>query len=269
MLAELQSRSSQVGQLSVELAASQATLSSALATVEQHSQQCADLAQHLAQHDQALAVARQELEEHAVQITSASDAASECWQAVAADNMRGLATARLSPLSPEQLCWSILNITGQLNTHIQIELAELEKQSPLAADADAATRNARQLQAVRLAFDKLRGNADVWVALYASGPDKTQDDFFASADQALYTANSGSVFAWAGPGVNVTQQALTMTDDQQVAQVLYWTLLCRLPNALERQLVVDQLAGVGDQRAAVLQEMVWSLLASAEFRFSF
>ena len=60
-----------------------------------------------------------------------------------------------------------------------------------------------------------------------------------------------------------------MTDDQQVAQVLYWTLLCRLPNALERQLVVDQLAGVGDQRAAVLQEMVWSLLASAEFRFSF
>jgi hypothetical protein len=269
ILAELQARSSQVGQLQAELGDRQTSLTTAVGLVEQSSQQQAAAKVQMQQFDQSLVVARQAVEENAIVIAAANDAANESWQAVAADNARNLATARLSPLSPEQLCWSILNVTGQLNTHIQIELAELEKQSPLPADADSTTRTARQVQAVRLAFDKLRGNADVWVSLYASGPDKTQDDFFASADQALYTANSGSVFVWAGPGVNVTQQALTMTDDQQVAQALYWSLLCRIPNAEEQLLVIEQLAGAGDQRAAVLQEMVWSLLASAEFRFSF
>ncbi|MEO8269119.1 MAG: DUF1553 domain-containing protein, partial [Aureliella sp.] len=197
------------------------------------------------------------------------ESSSELWSAVCQDAARNLSVARLSPLSPEQLCWSTLRITGQLDNYTQVELAELEKASPLAVDADASALRGRQLLAVRAAMDKLRGYADVFVSLYASGPDKTQDDFFASADQALYTANAGSVFAWAGPSAPVTHQAIETKDDALVANELYGCLLCRPPTNTETELVRDQLAGAGEGRSELIQEMVWSLLASAEFRFSY
>lgn len=188
--------------------------------------------------------------------------------AVWKDNEAQLAVTGLYPLTAEQMCWSTLRVTGVLDAYVRGELAELEKQSPLPAEADEATKNQRQRQAVRQAIEKLRGIADQYVALYASGPDKTQDDFFASADQALYVANGGSVFSWAGPGNNnPTQLATTLTDPAEVAKVLYWSYLCRLPNAEETQFVTEQLAAAGDQRNTIIQEMAWSLLASAEFRF--
>ena len=100
-------------------------------------------------------------------------------------------------------------------------------------------------------------------------PDKTQDDYFASADQALYVANGGSVFAWAGPGNNnPTQVATTLDDPSEVARVLYWSYLCRQPTSDEIAMVTEQLDSAGDQRNAIIQEMAWSLLASAEFRFT-
>ena len=67
----------------------------------------------------------------------------------------------------------------------------------------------------------------------------------------------------------MTQQAIGMSDDRQVAQTLYGCLLCRQPTESETELVAHQLSSAGDGRAAVIQEMVWGLLASAEFRFSF
>jgi hypothetical protein len=44
-------------------------------------------------------------------------------------------------------------------------------------------------------------------------------------------------------------------------------LLARQPSAEEIKLVNDQLVTSGDGRNTVIQEMVWGLLASAEFRF--
>ena len=188
---------------------------------------------------------------------------------IADDSTRQFSSAGLFSLSPEQLCWSTLRVTGVLDAYIRTEDAELEKQSPMSADADEAAKAKRRQQAVQQAIDKLRGNADHYASLYASGPDKTQDDFFASADQALYVANGGSVFSWAGPGNNnPTQAATALTDNAEVAKVLYWSYLCRRPSEEEVTLVVDQLSSAGDNRNGVIQEMAWSLLASAEFRFS-
>lgn len=269
ILLELQTRSGQVGQMQADLAAAEVEMATALGHTTALEQQATEHAQTLEHLAQRLSAARDSLAAQQGSLTASQEASTELWDVVRQDAARNLSTARLSPLSPEQLCWSVLRITGQLDAYSQVALAELEKASPLAADADAATRRQRQRQALRAAFDKLRGNADVFVSLYASGPDKTQDDFFASADQALYTANSGSVFVWAGPGANVTQQAIGMSDDRQVAQTLYGCLLCRQPTESETELVAHQLSSAGDGRAAVIQEMVWGLLASAEFRFSF
>lgn len=215
-----------------------------------------------------IAVARDAVTAKETELAAANTTTTEKFKSIEHEASRQLATAALQPLTPEQLCWSTLRVTGVLDAYMRTEAAELEKATPLAVDADATTKALRHRQALRQAFDKLRGHADAFVSLYASGPDKTEDDFFASADQALFTANAGSVYAWAGPGNdNVTQKAIAMTDNAQIAQMMYWTLLCRPPTAEESQLISEQIVASGENRNAVIQEMVWGLLASVEFRF--
>ncbi len=237
------------------LAKQDSELESQLTRHKEHLQQLASLQTQREQQ-------RRQLEATQVNINTQA-------QSISSDSEAQLASVGLVPLTAEQMCWSTLRVTGVLDAYIRTEIAELEKQSPLPADADDANRARRQQQAVRQAIEKLRGIADHYVSLYASGPDKTQDDYFASADQALYVANGGSVFGWAGPGNNnPTQVATSLTDPAEVARVLYWSYLCRQPSPEETAMVSEQLASAGDQRNAIIQEMAWSLLASAEFRFT-
>ena len=218
--------------------------------------------------EERIALAKADVTKKEADLASAITVVSQSWIAVQKEATQNMALAAMQPLTPEQLCWSTLRVTGILDAYIRTEAVELEKQSPMPADADASAKATRHRQSVRGAYDKLRGNEDVYVSLFASGPDKTEDDFFASADQALYTANAGSVFAWAGPGNNnVTQAAIGLSDNTEIAKLIYWTLLCRNPAAEEVQLVSEQIASSGENRNAVIQEIVWSLLASAEFRF--
>ncbi len=265
---ELEARRNQAVAIQTAFDAARQTADAAMAATEARAQELATHQANKKAIDDRIAAARATVATQEAALTEAKNATNEKWMAINADASRQLMIAPLQALTPEQLCWSTLRVTGVLDAHIRAEAAELEKHSPLAADADAATKAIRHRQAVRGACDKLRGNADVYVSLYASGPDKTEDDFFASADQALYTANAGKVFAWAGPGNNnVTQQAIALTDNTEIARAMYWTLLARQPTVEETKMVNEQVAASGDGRNAVIQEMVWGLLASAEFRF--
>jgi myosin heavy subunit len=265
---ELEARRNQAGAMQTALDAAKQVVVTATAATAARTQEMAVHQANRKAIDDRIAAARASLATQEAALSASKNSANEKWQTICVDASRQLATASLQALTPEQMCWSTLRVTGVLDAYIRNEAAELEKQTPLAADADAATKAIRHRQAVRGAYDKLRGNADVYVSLYASGPDKTEDDFFASADQALYTANAGNVFAWAGPGNNnVTQQAIALTDNAEIARVIYWTLLARQPSAEEVKLVNEQIVASGDGRNAVIQEMVWGLLASAEFRF--
>jgi len=170
-------------------------------------------------------------------------------------------------LSPEQLGLSTLHATHVLGNYVNNEIAELEKQSPLAPDAPQDQKDARKLQATRQAIDKLRGNIDVFASLYSSGIGQTNDEFFASPDQALYMANGGAVFNWAAAsGSNPAGLAIQQTDPQQAAVMMYRSLLAREPSGSEKQWVAEQLASVPDQKAIVAQELAWGILTSSEFR---
>ncbi len=126
----------------------------------------------------------------------------------------------------------------------------------------------RQLEAVRGANDKLRGNIDVFANLYASGVGQTADDYFASPDQALYMANGGAVFPWSGPnGQNITARMISQADNALAAQDLYNTLLAREPIDSEKALVNEALTAAGAARAPIAQELVWAILTGVEFRF--
>ncbi len=195
------------------------------------------------------------------------DACSNAMQNVLEERQKSVHLAQTRPLSPEQLCLSILQTTGVLKNHIAAESAELEKQSPLVADATTEQWIARTLQATRQAIDKLRPHMDVFANLYSSGVGQTSDEFFASPDQALYMANGGSVFQWSAPSNNnVTEKLVQQADPQIATSVLFQSLLARVPTSAEQHWIGELLSNAGEKKSAVAQELVWSLLTSSEFR---
>lgn len=170
-------------------------------------------------------------------------------------------------LSPEQFGWSILAATNVHTNYIANERAELDKNAPLAADAPAEQQQARMLQAVRSARDKLQGNIDTFSNLYSSGVGQTSDDFFASPDQALFVANGGSVYAWAAPsGTNLTNLAIQSPDPLAATQLLARGLLARPATASELQWIPETISKALDTKPAVIHELVWGILAGVEFR---
>ena len=180
--------------------------------------------------------------------------------------------AALQPLSPEQLCWSIFKVTGVYDRYRQAEIAELDKASPLSEEAkqDAAQVAARERDIEQRTYDKLKGNVGTFASVYGAAAGQPQTDFFATADQALFAANGGSIISWVAPaGGNVTERVINEADPHKAAEELYLAVLSRLPSDEESTDVMNYLAARPNDRPAAAQELVWGLLASAEFRFSY
>ena len=170
-------------------------------------------------------------------------------------------------LSPEQFGWSILTATNILSSYIDNEKAELDKNVALAPDAPASEQQARILQSVRQARDKLQGNIDTFSSLYSSGVGQTNDDFFASPDQALFVANGGSVYGWAAPsGSNLTHRAIQTPDPRSAVELLVRGLLSRPASSSELEWVRELIGKNPESKSAVFHELVWGILAGVEFR---
>lgn len=180
-------------------------------------------------------------------------------------------TAQLKPLTPEQMCWSILKVTGIYDRYRQAEEAELNKTKPLdeAARNDPSQVRARAFELEQRTFDKLKGNVASFVAIYAAAAGQPQNDFFATADQALFAANGGLVNGWVAPaGGNVSERMIAEKAADKAAEDLYLTILTRLPSPEESADVARVLTEQAANKPAAVQELVWGLLTSAEFRFN-
>lgn len=176
----------------------------------------------------------------------------------------------LKPLMPEQMGWSFLQATGVIEQYRQAADAEVEKTLPKAqAEMDPAQKLAREQQVAQNVYDKLKGNLGVFVQFYAAAPGQPQDDFFATADQALFLANGGVLNSWLNPsGVNLTQRMVNLQDPAAVAEELYVSVLARRPSDVEKAAVVQALAARPTEKPVVAKELAWGLLTSAEFRFN-
>ena len=178
---------------------------------------------------------------------------------------------QLKPLSPEQMAWSTLKVTGVYDRYRQTEENELNKSKPLSDQAkkDPAQVKARAFEIEQRTFDKLKGNVGAFVSVYAAGAGQPQNDFFATADQALFEANGGSVNSWIAPaGGNVADRMVREKDLPKAADDLYLTILSRSPSPDESTDVVRVLTERASNKPAAVQEVVWGLLTSAEFRFN-
>jgi Protein of unknown function (DUF1549)/Protein of unknown function (DUF1553) len=156
-------------------------------------------------------------------------------------------TAVLKPLSPEQLAFAMMQATGY---------ADAERQAlgkNLTEDALHA---------------KLAPQVQPFVATFGSLPGQPQPDaFLATLDQTLFLKNGGVVRNWlaARPGSLVDRLA-KLPDANAIADELFLGVLTRYPTSDERTAVADVLHG--GKTPALLAEMAWALLASAEFRFN-
>jgi predicted nucleic acid-binding Zn-ribbon protein len=178
------------------------------------------------------------------------------------------ALAQLKPLSPEQIGWSILKVTGVYDRYRRAEEAELDKSKPRDAK-DPAQGRARAIEVERRIFEKLKGNVAPFVSVYAAGAGQPQNDFFATADQALFVANGGSINGWIAPGGgNVSERMVLEKDTRKAAEDLFLTILSRPPTSDESADVARVLAVPTDAKPAAVQGLVWGLLTSAEFRFN-
>ncbi|MFM7129701.1 MAG: hypothetical protein ACKO0V_10130, partial [bacterium] len=178
--------------------------------------------------------------------------------------------AGLKPLSPESLAWSIMKATRVYDNYWKTESAALEKAKPAteAQKKDAAWLAARDVEIEAAVYGKLKSYPTQFARLYGLGEGQPQSDFFASADQALYIANGGSVASWCMPSAgNPADLMIKAKTPGEAAEALYIGVLGRRPDSDESRLVAEALAKADAKtRATVARDLVWGLLASPEFR---
>jgi hypothetical protein len=202
---------------------------------------------------------------------AAAEASGEAAAAMAPKWSESFALARLTPLTPEQLCWSMLRATGQLELQRASAAAEWDKKNPMsdAEKADPARQAARRDGVESLVWEQLRGVEEQFIRLFANSAGSPQTDFFATADQALYFENAGAVRGWLSPNNgNLADRLLKAPDVPALAQELFLSVLGRPPLPVETSDVAAALEGrPPDQKPAVIADLGWGLLTSNEFRF--
>ncbi len=187
------------------------------------------------------------------------------------------AVANMKGLSPEQLFESLL-VATQASAVLEHQIDEALSEEATEAAAKAAEKpdskkpaaeepDAEKIVEARRA--KRAARVAEFVTMFGSVPGQPEGNFAASLPQALFLANSETVSGWVPAKLsNLTEQLTGLDDSTKIADELYLSVLSRMPDEAERTLVKEHLeAGKADRPKAVAA-VVWSLLASAEFRLN-
>lgn len=225
----------------------------------------------LATLEPRLAALEPELAAAAAKLTAASQQFTRATEECILRETRQFATASLKPMSAEQLAWSVMRAVGLADQLRAASDAEVNAKTPLtdAIRNDPAQMAARNQQIDEATYAKLQANAARFIELFATGPGAPGQDFFATADQALFFANDGLIRSWLAPSSrNLTERLNSLTDPRALAEELYLSVLTRRPTDAEIAETTQYLANRANERPAAVQELAWALLTSLEFRFN-
>jgi Protein of unknown function (DUF1549)/Protein of unknown function (DUF1553) len=157
------------------------------------------------------------------------------------------AVAPLKPLVPEQFAFALMQATG---------FTDAERLA-LGTNLTDAALHAR-----------LAPNAAPFLNIFGARPGETEDKFASTLDQTLFLKHGGTVRNLIAPRAgNLVERTMKLSDDDAIADELFLSVFTRLPTLDERKDVADALKAVPN-RSAGLSEIVWALVASAEFRFN-
>ncbi|MGE0606629.1 MAG: DUF1549 domain-containing protein [Pirellulales bacterium] len=123
--------------------------------------------------------------------------------------------------------------------------------------ADDAAREQRYLGAEGAAYGR------------AEPLDRRRDGFQSSSVEALFMSNDPRIQELAAAnGNNLAGRLAGITDDNELLNKAYWTVLSRAPSDDERTELSAFLARAGEERKGACSQLVWALFTSAEFRFN-
>ncbi len=188
------------------------------------------------------------------------------------------AVAALRALSPEQLAWSTMQGLGIIAATRAHVIGELEANDPRIREILARDPKRRALRTRIIedsVYGKLEPSVGPFVRLFGGVAGQSQSAFEGSStvDQALFITNGEPIRSWLFPRPGfLVERCLVLSDSSNVAELLYLSLLSRRPTSEERAEVADYLARrtreQPQERTNALRELVWSLIASTEFRFN-
>ncbi|MDR3637086.1 MAG: DUF1549 domain-containing protein [Isosphaeraceae bacterium] len=182
------------------------------------------------------------------------------------------AVAALKPLSPEQLAWSVmqgLGLVAMYRSNAEHRVDNVDTKLRDILGTDAKRRDLRTTMLEETVFDQLGGSVAPFVGQFAPTGGQPQDVAEPTVHQALFIANGQPIQSWLAPaGTNLAGRLSALTDPSALAEELYLSLNSRRPTRDERDEVARHLERRGKERAAALQELVWAVLASTEFRFN-
>jgi hypothetical protein len=175
------------------------------------------------------------------------------------------AMANLKGLGPEPLFASLVRATGNGVT-LERQVDEAIAKEPATKDlvkqgVDDATRaKARAVERAKRVKE--------FIELFGSPAGSPEGEFQASLPQALFLANAESIAAWLQPQHdNLTARLSKIPQSERLAEELYLSMLSRHPTTAETAAVQKHLAGAED-RVSAIEQLVWSLAASVEFRLN-
>jgi len=170
--------------------------------------------------------------------------------------------AAIKPLSPEQFAWTLLQSLGEVQKQTKAaEAALLSKDK----EFDTGTAAGQVLVEAKVTA-ALQGPLDAIVAVFAS--QNTALKFTASANHALYLINGPEIAERLTPGGGyLIDELLACEEDATMIETLYLHLYSRKPLPAESKLAQEFIATAGDGKLLAVQELMRTLLCSAEYRF--
>ncbi|HSQ58099.1 MAG TPA: DUF1553 domain-containing protein, partial [Gemmata sp.] len=155
--------------------------------------------------------------------------------------------ATLKPLSPEQLAYAALQATGQTDS----------ERAALGAKGTEAQLDAR-----------LAPRVPPFRSMFAARAGESQDGFSSTLDQTLFLKFGGAVRGMIAPRPgNLADRLAKLRDPGALADELFLSVLSRRPTTDEQKDVMEALNQASSRNTAI-GELIWALVATAEFRFN-
>lgn len=160
--------------------------------------------------------------------------------------------ASLKPLSAEQLAYASTQATGPVAK--DAAMTDRRDSRPLLPEVPPPPNAAGVLPAFRNMFGGQPGQPDTGATT--------------NLDQTLFLKFGGAVRGMIAPRAgSLTDRLMKRADANALTEELFLSVYSRLPTDDEKKDVVETLNAAPD-RGTALNELVWALLASAEFRFN-
>jgi hypothetical protein len=196
------------------------------------------------------------------------------------------AVAALRPLSPEQLGWSVLQVTGWLPSRLE----RTERKMKDAAQKETQQKDANKQetedsvevkrkndanpadldwQVHKKVYGDLQPELETLFSVFSRLPGQPNNGFQPSVDQALFLLNSEQMVKFMKEST-LLDRLSHLEKPGKLADELYLAVLSRRPTDQERAEVERLVEGAVDrkQRYEVIRRIVWGQLVSAEFRLN-